>query len=278
MKLLRFGEVGHEKPGALDATGTIRDLSSVVSDLSGENISAESLKRLGGLRLQDFPAVAPSTRLGPPVTGTRNFVGIGLNYFDHAEEAGQDIPKWPVVFLKSPSCICGPNDDVVLPPASRCGDWEVELAVVIGRTAKSVSVESALDYVAGATICHDVSEREWQMARGGTWDKGKSFDTFGPLGPWLVTLDELPDLQALDLTLSVNGVQRQNGTTSKMIFPVAELVSYVSQCMTLVPGDVIATGTPGGIGGGMKPPVFLKIGDVLELAIPGLGSQRQVVA
>jgi 2-keto-4-pentenoate hydratase/2-oxohepta-3-ene-1,7-dioic acid hydratase in catechol pathway len=278
MKLLRFGEIGSEKPGALDASGTIRDLSGVIDDLAGANLGKAGLKKLAELNLEDLPAVDPSTRLGAPVAGTRSFVGIGLNYFDHAEEAGQEIPKWPVVFLKSPGSICGPDDDVVLPPGSRAGDWEVELAIVIGETAKSVPVESALDYVAGFTICNDVSEREWQMFRGGTWDKGKSFDTFGPLGPWLVTTDEVADCQDLGLTLSVNGVEYQNGTTAKMIFPVAELVAYCSQCMTLIPGDVITTGTPAGIGGGKKPPVFLKIGDKMELAITGLGTQAQRVA
>ena len=267
MKLLRYGPKGQEKPGMLDAAGAIRDLSGVIADLKGEALSPEGLARVSG-----------NPRLGPPVAGMTNFVCIGLNYADHAAETGAAIPKEPIVFLKSLGALCGPNDDVVIPRGSTKTDWEVELAIVIGRTARYVPEAQALDYVAGYTICNDVSEREWQLERGGTWDKGKGFDTFGPLGPWLVTKDEVPDPQNLAMFCDVDGQRMQDGSTRTMIFGVAKLVSYVSQCITLHPGDVISTGTPPGVGLGKKPtPVFLKPGQTMRLGIAGLGEQVQRV-
>jgi len=277
MKLLRFGQSGSEKPGALDAQGNIRDLSSVIEDLSGRVLGAEGIERLRAVKLDSLPIVDPSTRLGPPVAGTRNFIGIGLNYTDHAEEAGIKPPKSPMVFLKSVGSLCGPNDDVILPPDAVKGDWEVELAIIIGTRAKHVPIERALDYVAGYTVCNDLSEREWQLERDGTWDKGKSFDTFGPIGPWLVTKDEIPDVQNLGLFLDLDGKRMQTGTTRTMIFPVDQLVSYCSQCMTLEPGDVITTGTPPGVGLGMKPNVYLRPGQTMRLGVDRLGEQLQRV-
>lgn len=274
MKLLRHGETGQEKPGILAADGTIRDLSGRVHDIAGATLSPEGLRALAALDLSALPVVPAGTRLGAPVSGMVNFVCIGLNYADHAAETGAEVPKEPIVFLKSLGALAGPNDDILIPPGSKKTDWEVELAIVIGTTARRVSREKALEHVAGFTLCNDVSEREWQAERGGSWDKGKGFDTFGPLGPWLVTKDEIADPQKLAMFTDVDGERMQDGSTATMIFGVAELVSYVSQCITLHPGDVIATGTPPGVGLGKKPsPVFLRAGQVVRLGIEGLGEQ-----
>jgi 2-keto-4-pentenoate hydratase/2-oxohepta-3-ene-1,7-dioic acid hydratase in catechol pathway len=277
MKWLRFGPEGHERIGALDASGQLRDLSADVPDLHLPTLGLDGLKRLSTLRPEAYPKVPGRPRLGVPYTGISKFVGIGLNYADHAAEAGLPLPKEPIVFLKATTCISGPNDPVRLPPGSVKGDWEVELGVVIGRTARQVTQADALAHVAGYCVVNDVSEREYQIERGGTWDKGKGCDTFGPIGPWLVTADEVPDPQALGMWLDVNGVRRQGGNTATMVFGVAELVSYVSRFMTLLPGDILCTGTPPGVGMGMKPPQYLKAGDVMTLGIEGLGEQRQVV-
>ncbi|HWL80863.1 MAG TPA: fumarylacetoacetate hydrolase family protein [Roseomonas sp.] len=275
MKLLRFGAPGQEKPGLLDADGTIRDLSGVVSDLAGETLSPEGLAKLAALDTSKLPAVSGSPRIGPPVARMTNFVCIGLNYADHAAETGAAIPKEPIIFLKSLGALSGPNDDVEIPAGSTKTDWEVELAIVIGRRAKRVSEADAMDYVAGYALCNDVSEREYQIERGGTWDKGKGCDTFGPLGPWLVTKDEVPDPQNLAMFCEVDGERYQDGSTRTMIFGVTKLVSYVSQFITLHPGDVISTGTPPGVGMGQKPPKFLKPGQTIRLGIEGLGEQTQ---
>jgi len=275
MKLLRFGAPGQEKPGLLDADGTIRDLSGVVSDLAGETLSPEGLAKLAALDTSKLPAVSGSPRIGPPVARMTNFVCIGLNYADHAAETGAAIPKEPIIFLKSLGALSGPNDDVEIPTGSTKTDWEVELAIVIGRRAKRVSEADAMDYVAGYALCNDVSEREYQIERGGTWDKGKGCDTFGPLGPWLVTKDEVPDPQNLAMFCEVDGERYQDGSTRTMIFGVTKLVSYVSQFITLHPGDVISTGTPPGVGMGQKPPKFLKPGQTIRLGIEGLGEQTQ---
>ena len=275
MKLLRYGPPGQEKPGLLDASGTIRDLSGVIPDLAGDALSPSGLARLAALDPASLPAVPGTPRLGPPVARMTNFVCIGLNYADHAAETGAAIPKEPIVFLKSLGALCGPHDDVMIPKDSVKTDWEVELAVIIGSTAKSVSEDAAMDHVAGYAVCNDVSEREWQIERGGTWDKGKGCDTFGPLGPWLVTRDEVADPQDLAMTLDVDGVRMQDGSTRTMIFGVRHLVSYVSHFITLHPGDVISTGTPPGVGLGKKPPVFLKAGQEIRLSIQGLGEQVQ---
>jgi ureidoglycolate lyase len=276
MKLLRYGPAGQEKPGLLDSEGGIRDLSGVIPDLTGGALSPASLARLAALDPASLPKVEGSPRLGPPVTGMRNLVCIGLNYADHAAETGAPIPKEPIVFLKSLNALNGPNDDVVIPRGSVKTDWEVELAVIIGTRAKYVSEENALEHVAGYAVGNDVSEREWQAERGGTWDKGKGFDTFAPLGPWLVTKDEIPDPQNLAMFCDVDGVRQQDGSTRTMIFGVKQLIAYVSQCITLNPGDVIFTGTPPGVGLGKKPsPVFLKPGQVMRLGIQGLGEQQQ---
>jgi ureidoglycolate lyase len=275
MKLLRYGPSGQEKPGLLDASGTIRDLSGVIPDLAGEALSPAGLAKLAALDPASLPAVPGSPRLGPPVAGMKNFVCIGLNYADHAAETGAAIPKEPIVFLKSLGALCGPNDDVMIPKNSVKTDWEVELAIIIGSTAKCVSEDAAMDHVAGYAICNDVSEREWQIERGGSWDKGKGCDTFGPLGPWLVTKDEVADPQDLAMTLDVDGVRMQDGSTRTMIFGVRHLVHYVSHFITLHPGDVISTGTPPGVGLGKKPPVFLKAGQTMTLSIKGLGEQTQ---
>jgi len=278
MKLVRFGDAGQEKPGVLDASGAIRDLSGVIRDIDGSTLSDASLAKLRALNLDSLPKVAGTPRFGPPVANVAKFIAIGLNYSDHAKESNMPIPKEPVVFTKATSCIAGPNDTVVLPRGSVKGDWEVELAFVIGKTAKSVSEADALDHVAGYLICNDVSEREWQLERGQTWDKGKGFDTFGPLGPWLVTRDEIEDPQSLAMWLDVNGKRMQTGSTKTMIFNVRQLIAYVSFLYTLKPGDVITTGTPPGVGMGVKPnPVFLKAGDVMRVGIDGLGEQRQDV-
>jgi ureidoglycolate lyase len=275
MKLLRYGPIGQEKPGLLDASGTIRDLSGVIPDLAGAALSPSGLAALAALDPASLPAVEGAPRIGPPVAGMTNFVCIGLNYADHAAETGAAIPKEPIVFLKSLGALCGPNDDVIIPKNSVKTDWEVELAIIIGSTAKCVPEETAMEHVAGYAIANDVSEREWQIERGGSWDKGKGCDTFGPLGPWLVTRDEVADPQDLAMTLDVDGVRMQDGSTRTMIFGVRHVVSYVSHFITLHPGDVISTGTPPGVGLGKKPPVFLKAGQTMKLTIQGLGEQVQ---
>lgn len=278
MKLVRYGAAGAEKPGLVDANGAIRDLSGVISDISGVVLSDESIARLKAIDPSSLPKVDGTPRFGAPVANVGKFIAIGLNYSDHAKESNMPIPKEPVVFNKATSCIMGPNDTVVLPKGSVKGDWEVELAFVIGKTAKNVSEADALDYVAGYMICNDVSEREWQLERGQTWDKGKGFDTFGPIGPYIVTRDEIPDPQNLAMWLDVNGQRMQTGNTNTMIFSIRQLVAYTSFLFTLKPGDVITTGTPPGVGMGMKPnPVFLKAGDVMRVGIDGLGEQRQEV-
>lgn len=277
MKLLRYGPIGHEKAGALDAQGRIRDLSQLVPDLSPEWLAPDRLEALAAIDLEKLPVVDEPVRLGTPVSGVRQFMAIGLNYRKHAEEAGMAIPEEPVVFTKAITSLSGPNDDIVLPDGSTEGDWEIELGFIMGTTARKVSVDKALDYVAGYCLANDVSERHWQIKRGGQWTKGKSFDTFGPIGPWLVTTDEIPDPQTLEMELKVNGETKQKSTTADMIFTVAEIVSHLSQFMTLLPGDVVITGTPAGVGLGMKPQQFLKKGDVITLSIERLGTQTQKV-
>lgn len=278
MKLVRFGSDGHERPGAIDRDGQLLDLSAEVDNLHLPALGVDGLAKLRALDLARLPRVRGTPRLGVPFTGISKLVGIGLNYRDHAAESGMPIPTEPIVFMKATTCIAGPGDPLVLPPGSVKTDWEVELGIVIGRVARSVREEDAIAHVAGYCVINDVSERAWQLERGGTWDKGKSFDGFGPIGPWLVTADEVPDPQALSLWLDVNGEPRQRGSTATMIFGVVQLVSYVSRCMTLLPGDVIATGTPPGVGMAMKPePRFLKAGDVVTLGIDGLGQQTQRV-
>ncbi|MBU6488518.1 MAG: ureidoglycolate lyase [Burkholderiales bacterium] len=276
MKLLRYGPKGQEKPGLVDAEGIVRDLSSVVDDIAGDVLSDAGLARLRALDPSTLPRAPEGVRLGACVGRVGKMVCIGLNYADHAAESNLPIPSEPVVFNKWTSAIVGPNDDVHIPRGSRKTDWEVELGVVIGKPCKYVEAADALGYVAGYCVVNDVSEREWQIERGGQWDKGKGFDTFGPLGPWLVTRDEVPDPQQLDLWLEVDGHRYQNGNTRTMIFSVAEIVAYLSQCMSLQPGDVISTGTPPGVGLGVKPtPVYLKAGQTMRLGIAGLGEQRQ---
>jgi 2,4-diketo-3-deoxy-L-fuconate hydrolase len=277
MKLVRHGASGDEKPGLVDAQGVLRDLSAHVRDIAGPALSRETLERLRRLDPASLPALPAETRLGPCVGGTRNFVAIGLNFTDHAAEIGADIPPEPIIFNKAPSCLGGANDRVILPKGSAKTDWEVELALVIGARASYVHANEALSYVAGACICNDVSERAYQMERGGTWTKGKGCPTFGPLGPWLVTLDEIPDLKNLDMWLDVNGTRMQTGSTATMIFDAAQLVAYVSHFMMLEPGDIITTGTPPGVGMARKPPRFLRSGDVMTLGIAGLGEQRQEI-
>jgi len=277
MKLVRYGNPGQEKPGLIDAAGQLRDLSSVVGDIGPDQLGDAALETLRRLATADLPAVEGSPRLGSPLTGVRKFIAIGLNYADHAAESGLPIPAEPIVFMKATSCIQGPNDPVMLPRDSVKTDWEVELGVVIGTRARYVTEAEALGHVAGYCTINDVSERCYQIERGGTWDKGKGCDTFGPIGPWLVTRDEVPDPQQLTLWLDLNGRRVQSGSTQTMIFSVAKIVSYVSEFMTLEPGDVITTGTPPGVGMGMKPPVYLKAGDRMALGIEGLGAQAQVV-
>ena len=277
MKLLRYGPVGQEKPGLLDAQGRIRDLSAHVGDIAGEALLPEGLARIAAIDPQSLPLVAGNPRLGACVAGVGKFICIGLNYSDHAAETGAQVPTEPIIFMKATSAIVGPNDVVEIPRHSVKTDWEVELGVVIGKTAKYVSEQDALQHVAGYCVINDLSEREFQLERQGQWTKGKSADTFGPIGPWLVTRDEIPDPQHLPMWLEVNGVRRQNGSTATMVFGVAKLVSYLSQFMSLRPGDIISTGTPPGVGLGLKPPVFLKPGDVMTLGIEGLGQQRQQV-
>lgn len=277
MKLVRYGRPGKEKPGMLDADGNIRDLSDRIADITPDQLSPKPLDRLAKINPARLPMVKGKPRLGPPVAGVGNFVCIGLNYTDHAEEVGLAIPTEPVIFSKHTSSICGPNDDVVLPKGSVKTDWEVEIGFVIGIEAKNVSKARALDHVAGYFLANDVSERQNQIERGGQWVKGKSHDTYGPIGPWLVTKDEIPNPQKLKIWLDLNGERMQDGTTKNMIFPIREIVAYVSQFMTLKPGDIVITGTPAGVGLGMKPPKFVKPGDVMELGIEGLGTQRQKV-
>ncbi|MVA77845.1 2-hydroxyhepta-2,4-diene-1,7-dioate isomerase [Agrobacterium vitis] len=274
MKLMRVGPIGQEKPALLDSDGKIRDLSAHVTDIGGAAISPEGLSQLAALNPATLPELAPG-RIGACVSGTGKFICIGLNYSDHAAETGAAVPPEPVIFMKATSAICGPNDEVLIPRGSEKTDWEVELGVVIGKTAKYVSEADAMDYVAGYCVSHDVSERAFQTERAGQWTKGKSCDTFGPIGPWLVTKDEIADPQNLKMWLTVNGETMQDGSSKTMVYGVAFLVSYLSQFMSLHPGDVISTGTPPGVGLGMKPPRFLKAGDVVELGIEGLGTQKQ---
>jgi len=276
--LLRFGTPGNEAPGLIDNNGVIRDLSAHLDDIDGAALDAGALDRLRGLDPSDLPPVDAGARIGPCVGSIGKFLSIGLNYSDHAAEAGMSVPEHPILFMKANSSIVGPNDTVMLPRHSQHSDWEVELGVVIGKRCKYVGVDTALDYVAGYCIANDVSERHFQTKLTGQWTKGKSCDTFGPIGPWLVTADEIPDPQVLDMTLDVNGERMQTGNTATMIFTVAEIVAHLSELMTLHPGDVISTGTPPGVGMGKKPdPVYLKEGDVMELWIDGLGQQRQMV-
>lgn len=277
MKLVRFGDTGSEKPGVIDANGNIRDLSGLVADLDAESISLLGLATLESIDISTLPMVVGERRLGPPVVGTRQFIAVGLNYSDHAAESGMPVPSEPILFTKAVSCIQGPDDDVRKPRASTKMDWEVELGIVIGSNTSYVDVEHALDHVAGYLVCDDLSERNFQLERGGSWDKGKGCETFGPVGPWLVTKDEVGDVQNLSMWLSVNGKRMQTGNTQTMIFDCATLVSYISQFLVLLPGDIITTGTPPGVGMGMKPPLFLNEGDVIELGIEKLGSQRHRV-
>ena len=277
MKLLRVGEPGSEKPAMLDGEGTIRDLSGVVDDIAGPVLSDEGLSKLRELDASTLPEVGGDQRHGPCVGGIGKFICIGLNYSDHAAETGMPIPEEPILFFKATTAVCGPNDEVLIPRNSQKTDWEVELGVVIGKTARYVSEEDAMDHVAGYCVINDVSERAFQIERGGQWVKGKSADTFGPIGPWLVTRDEVADPQALAMWLDVDGKRFQDGSTATMIFGVRHLVHYISQFMTLEPGDVISTGTPPGVGMGQKPQIYLKEGQVMRLGIEGLGEQRQSV-
>ncbi len=278
MKLVRYGKPGKEKPGLIDAAGKLRDLSEIIDDIDGETLSPRVLGRLAKIEPEALPTVRGKPRLGPCVGKVGNFLAVGLNYADHAAESGMAIPKEPILFNKAPSCIVGPNDDVVIPKGSEKTDWEVELAIVIGSRASYVGERDALSHVAGYCICNDVSERAYQLERGGgQWTKGKGCPTFGPLGPWLVTADEIADPQKLGMWLDVNGERMQSGSTTTMIFGVQMLVSYISHFMILEPGDVITTGTPPGVGSGKKPPRFLKAGDTISLGIDGLGQQAQRV-
>ena len=277
MKLVRYGEKGVEKPGLIDKSGQLRDLSAHIADLKGEAYSPASLRKLAEIDPASLPAVSGKPRLGAPVTGISKFVAIGLNYVDHAKETGAQIPSEPIFFLKANTALSGPNDPVEKPRGSTKLDWEVEIAAIIGTRAKYVSEADALNHVAGYCICNDVSERNFQIERLGQWTKGKSHDTFGPIGPWLVTKDEIANVQNLSMWLDVNGKRRQTGNTSTMIFSMAKCVSYVSQFLTLLPGDIITTGTPPGVGTGMKPPQFLNVGDVVTLGIEALGQQRQEI-
>lgn len=276
MKLIRHGSPGEERPGLIDAAGRMRDLSEIIPDIAGEVLDPDYLEKLAVLDAEALPLVPAGTRIGACVGRVGKFICVGLNYADHAAESGMDVPSEPVLFFKATSAICGPNDDVIIPRGSAKTDWEVELGVVIGREARYVKQDRALDHVAGYCVVNDLSERAFQMERGGQWVKGKSADTFGPIGPWLVTRDEVPNPQALDIWLEVDGIRHQNGNTRTMIFGIAEIVSYISQFMSLQPGDVISTGTPPGVGLGMKPePVYLRPGQVMHLGIQGLGEQKQ---
>ena len=277
MKLVRYGNPGKEKPGLVDSNGQLRDLSVALKDLGPEQLGDAALAKIRKLKTDKLPLVKGKPRMGCPVAGVGKFIAIGLNYVDHAKESGMPIPSEPVVFMKATTCLAGPDDDVMLPKGSVKSDWEVELGVVIGTRARYVSQKDALNHVAGYCTINDVSEREYQLERGGTWDKGKGCDTFGPVGPWLVTRDEVPSPQKLAMWLDLNGKRMQTGNTRTMIFSVAKIVSYLSRFMTLMPGDIITTGTPPGVGVGMKPPLYLKKGDVITLGIEGLGEQRQEV-
>jgi len=277
MKLVRYGAVGHEKPGLIDSKGRIRDLSAHIADIDGATISPASLAKLKALDADKLPLVAEGTRLGGCVARPQQFIAVGLNYVDHAIESGQPVPAEPVLFNKTPNCIIGANDNVMVPKGSTKLDWEVELAIVIGSRTRYVEKDQALAHVAGYAVCHDVSERQFQIERTGQWMKGKGCETFGPLGPYLVTADDIADVQALGMWLDVNGKRMQTGNTKTMIFDVATIVSYISQFMVLEAGDVITTGTPPGVGMGMKPPQYLKAGDVVTLGIDGLGEQKQTV-
>lgn len=277
MKLLRYGPAGRERPGLLDDQGRIRDLSAHVADISDEALTPEGLARLAALDPAALPVVEGEPRIGPCVGNVRKFIAIGLNYADHAAESGMPVPDEPVVFSKWTSCIVGPDDDVQIPRGSTKTDWEVELGIVIGAGGSNIAQDRALEAVAGYCVVNDVSERDWQISRGQTWDKGKGFDTFGPIGPWVVTRDEIADPGNLAMWLEVDGRRYQDGSTATMVFGVAELVAYCSQLMTLMPGDIITTGTPPGVGMGQKPPVYLKGGEVMRLGVEGLGQQRQRV-
>ncbi|MBV6814120.1 fumarylacetoacetate hydrolase family protein [Xanthomonas campestris pv. passiflorae] len=277
MKLVRVGAEGHERPGLIDSEGRIRDLSGAIDDVAGEHLTNAGVDKLRALDAATLPVIEGDVRYGAAVGRIGKFICVGLNYADHAAESGMDVPKMPILFMKATTAVCGPNDTVIIPRGSVKSDWEVELGVVIGDVARDVSVDQALNHVAGYAVINDLSEREFQLEHGGQWVKGKSADTFGPIGPWLVTRDEIPDPQNLSMWLEVNGHRYQNGSTRTMVFGVAELVSHISRYMTLMPGDVISTGTPPGVGLGQKPPVYLKPGDVMELEIEGLGRQRQPV-
>ena len=277
MKLLRYGKLGKEKPGVLDSEGRIRDLSAHVSDITGETISPKSLAKLRKIKIDTLPIVRGKPRIGACVNGSQKFVAIGLNYSDHAAESGMTVPPEPIIFTKHMNCISGPNDDVTLPPKSKKGDWEVELGVIIGTKAKNIKRADAMKHVAGYCTINDLSEREFQIERSGQWTKGKSYDTFGPIGPWLVTADEVKDPQKLHLWLELNGKRVQDGNTATMVYGVEYLVAYLSEFFTLMPGDIITTGTPPGVGMGMKPQRFLKPGDKMRVGIEGLGEQNQVV-
>ncbi|MCP3037244.1 MULTISPECIES: fumarylacetoacetate hydrolase family protein [Xanthomonas] len=277
MKLVRIGAESHERPGLIDSEGRIRDLSGLIDDVAGEHLTNAGLDKLRALDVSALPVIEGEQRYGAAVGRIGKFICVGLNYADHAAESGMEVPKLPILFMKATTAVCGPNDTVIIPRGSVKSDWEVELGVVIGDVARDVSVEQALNHVAGYAVINDLSEREFQLEHGGQWVKGKSADTFGPIGPWLVTRDEIADPQNLSMWLEVNGHRYQNGSTRTMVFGVAELVSHISRYMTLMPGDVISTGTPPGVGLGQKPPVYLKPGDVMELEIEGLGRQRQPV-
>ncbi len=277
MKLLRYGPIGKEKPGILDADGRIRDLAKVLKDISGETISPVALAKLRKVKVEKLPLVKGNPRIGACVANPQKFIAIGLNYADHAAESGLQVPPEPVVFTKQVSCVCGPNDTITIPPKSKKSDWEVELGVIIGTKAKNIKKADALKHVAGYCTINDMSEREFQVERAGQWTKGKSYDTFGPIGPWLVTADEVKDPQKLKLWLELNGKRVQNGSTSTMVYSVAHIVAYLSQFFTLMPGDIITTGTPPGVGMGMKPQRFLKPGDKMKVYVEGLGEQNQVV-
>ena len=278
MKLVRYGKAGKEKPGVIDAKGKLRDCSDIVSDWAGDELAHKHIKKVAkALKNGELKAVSGAPRIGACVGRPCNFIAVGLNYADHAAESNMPIPSEPILFNKAPNCIVGPNDDVVIPKGSKKTDWEVELGFVIGTRAKYVSEDKALDHVAGYCLANDVSERNFQLERQGTWTKGKSHDTFGPLGPWLVTKDEIADPHKLAMWLDVNGERQQTGSTATMIFKLPKLISYVSQFMTLMPGDVVVTGTPPGVGSGKKPPRFLNAGDVVTLGIDGLGTQRQTI-
>lgn len=277
MKLVRYGHPGKEKPGLIDESGNIRDLSDVIDDFTAGQLSDTALARIAAMNHASLPLVSGNPRLGVPVAHVGKYIAIGINYIEHAKEANMRLPKEPIVFMKAVTCLCGATDNIILPKDSKKSDWEIELGVIIGRKAQYITEEEALDHVAGYCVANDLSEREFQIERGTQWDKGKGCDTFGPVGPWLVTRDEVPDPQNLDMYLDVNGVRMQTGNTKTMIFSVAKIVSYLSHFMTLLPGDIIATGTPPGVGMGREPQVFLKPGDKVTAGITGLGEQNQDV-